>query len=129
MISSFYAALLALVIVYLALRVIKLRQANQVRLGDGGVNELQGAIRAHGNATEYIPIAVILLVLLELDGAPLAFIHVAGVALVIGRLIHAKGLLTDNLPHRILGMKVTLFSIIGLALLNMGYAGMKVFGG
>jgi hypothetical protein len=70
-----------------------------------------------------------LLVLLELDGANLAFIHVGGIALIMGRLIHAKGLLTDNLPYRILGMQFTLFTIITLALLNIVYAGMKAFGG
>jgi hypothetical protein len=129
MISSFYAAVLALLIVYLSLRVIKLRRANQVKLGDGGVPELEGAIRAQGNATEYVPISLILLVLLELDGANLAFIHVGGIALIMGRLIHAKGLLTDNLPYRILGMQFTLFTIITLALLNIVYAGMKAFGG
>jgi hypothetical protein len=90
---------------------------------------LEGAIRAQGNATEYVPISLILLVLLELDGANLAFIHVGGIALIMGRLIHAKGLLTDNLPYRILGMQFTLFTIITLALLNIVYAGMKAFGG
>jgi uncharacterized membrane protein YecN with MAPEG domain len=69
MISSFYAALLALLIVWLSLRVIKLRRTKKVRLGDGGEPELQTAIRAQGNATEYIPISLILLALLELNGA------------------------------------------------------------
>lgn len=72
MISSFYAAILALLIVWLSLRVIKLRRIKKVRLGDGGEPELQVAIRAQGNATEYVPISLILLVLLELSGAHIA---------------------------------------------------------
>jgi uncharacterized membrane protein YecN with MAPEG domain len=122
MISSLYAALLALLIVWLALRVIKLRRAKRVRLGDGGEPELQAAIRAHGNATEYIPVSLILLVLLELNGAHMALVHSGGIAMLAGRLLHAKGLLTENLRYRVLGMQVTIFTIIGLAIANLVYA-------
>jgi uncharacterized protein len=68
MVSSIYAGILALLIVWLSLNVIKLRRGNKVSLGDGGFPELQNAIRAQGNATEYIPISFILLILLELSG-------------------------------------------------------------
>jgi uncharacterized membrane protein YecN with MAPEG domain len=121
-ISSFYAALLALLIVWLSLRVIKLRRAKKVRLGDGGEPELQVAIRAQGNATEYIPISLILLVLLELNGGHLAFVHSGGIALLAGRLLHARGLLTGSLRYRILGMQITLFTLIGLVFANLAYA-------
>ncbi|MGZ8903547.1 MAG: MAPEG family protein [Methylobacter sp.] len=122
MISSFYAALSALLIVWLSLRVIKLRRAKKVRLGDGGEPELQVAIRAQGNATEYIPISLILLILLELSGAHLALVHSGGIAMLVGRIVHARGLLTGNLRYRVLGMQVTIFTLIGLAFTNLGYA-------
>lgn len=48
MITSIYAALLAILIVGLSLNVIKLRQIGQVILGDGDNLELQSAIRAQG---------------------------------------------------------------------------------
>jgi uncharacterized membrane protein YecN with MAPEG domain len=121
-ISSFYAALSALLIVWLSLRVIKLRRAKKVRLGDGGEPELQVAIRAQGNATEYIPISLILLILLELSGAHLALVHSGGIAMLVGRIVHARGLLTGNLRYRVLGMQVTIFTLIGLAFANLGYA-------
>ena len=121
MISSLYAALLALWIVWLSLQVIKLRRVKKVALGDGGEPELQTAIRAHGNATEYIPIALILLILLELNNAHPALLHLGGVAMLAGRLIHAKGLLTESVRYRVLGMQVTIFTIIGLACLNLAY--------
>ncbi|MGZ8928874.1 MAG: MAPEG family protein, partial [Methylobacter sp.] len=120
--SSFYAALSALLIVWLSLRVIKLRRAKKVRLGDGGEPELQVAIRAQGNATEYIPISLILLILLELSGAHLALVHSGGIAMLVGRIVHARGLLTGNLRYRVLGMQVTIFTLIGLAFANLGYA-------
>lgn len=126
MVSSIYAGILALLIVWLSLNVIKLRRANKVKLGDGGVPELQNAIRAQGNAAEYIPISLILLVLLELSGTYLWMVHLAGVALIIGRIIHAKGLLTENLRYRVLGMQLTIFTIVGLATVNIFYNAYKL---
>ena len=121
MISSLYAAMLALLIVWLSLRVIKLRREKKVRLGDGGEPELQAAIRAQGNATEYIPISLTLLVLLELSGAHAALVHSGGIAMLVGRILHARGLLTESLRYRILGMQVTIFTLIGLAVANLAY--------
>lgn len=127
MISAVYAGILALLLVWLSLQVIRLRRSNHIPLGDGGVPALQNAIRAQGNATEYVPISLILLILLEWNGVHPALIHVAGIALLIGRFLHARGLLTENLRYRVLGMQFTLFSIIGLALTNIGYSVIKQF--
>jgi len=121
-ISSLYAAMLALLIVWLSLRVIKLRRVKKVRLGDGGEPELRIAIRAQGNATEYIPISLILLVLLELSGAHAALVHSGGIAVLAGRILHARGLLTESLRYRVLGMQVTIYTLIGLAFANLAYA-------
>ena len=60
MITALYASLAALLIVKLSLSIIALRRKHQVRLGDGGVEELQTAIRIQANATEYIPITLLL---------------------------------------------------------------------
>lgn len=121
MISAVYAALLALLIVWLSLGVIKVRRAKQVRLGDGNQPELQAAIRAQGNATEYIPISLILLMVLELSKAPAAWIHVGGCLVLAGRVLHAKALITDNLKLRVLAMQLTFFAIVALAIANLGY--------
>lgn len=122
MISSIYAALLALSIVGLSLNVIKLRRGKRVLLGDGDDEELQYAIRAQGNATEYIPISLILLILLELSGAHPVLIHLSGLAILAGRIVHARGLLQRNLPNRILGMKITFWTIIMMSFLALIYA-------
>lgn len=121
MITSIYAALLAILIVGLSLNVIKLRQMGQVILGDGDNLELQSAIRAQGNATEYIPISLILLLLLELSKGHWSLLHIGGIVLLTGRLIHARGLLKGNLRFRVLGMQLTLFNIIYLAIANLVY--------
>jgi uncharacterized membrane protein YecN with MAPEG domain len=60
-----YAGLLALWLVVLSLRVIQARRAARVSLGDGGNRALQRAIRGQANFAEYVPIALLLLLILE----------------------------------------------------------------
>jgi uncharacterized protein len=127
MVSSIYAGVLALLIVWLSLNVIKIRRTKKIILGDGGETDLQYAIRAQGNATEYIPISLILLILLEFSEASLWLVHVGGIAIIVGRLLHAKGLLAKSLDFRVMGMQVTFFTIIGLASVNIAYALYKLF--
>lgn len=64
MVSSLYAVLGALLLLRLSLNVVKLRNQYRIAYGDGGFYELQTAIRVHGNAIEYIPISLILLLLM-----------------------------------------------------------------
>ncbi|MFT5116886.1 MAG: putative membrane protein YecN with MAPEG domain [Kiritimatiellia bacterium] len=121
MASSLYAAILGLLICCLALKVIAVRRKNKILYADGGVTELQIARSAHSNATEYIPISVLLLFALEYSGGHTLVIHCFGLAVVVGRLIHCRGILLEKLKGRVLGMKITLFSIIGLSVLNIIY--------
>lgn len=127
MISSLYAGLLALLIVWLSLRVIQLRRSKGVSLGDGGEPELFLAIRAQGNATEYVPISLLLLLLLELGRTNTVLIHLGGIAILAGRLLHARGLLTASLRYRALGMQVTIITLMGLALANLARAACSAF--
>lgn len=129
MITSLYASLLTGLIVWLSIRVVKLRRAKKIRLGDGGDPELATAIRAHGNAIEYVPLSLVLLALSELSGVHGALIHAGGIAMLSGRLLHAAGLLRDNLRSRRLGMQLTIYALIGLAILNFGYAARHLFAG
>lgn len=119
MITPLYASLLALLIVRLSVSVIKLRRKNRISVGDGGNEALQLAIRTHSNAVEYIPISLLLLLTLELNGAPKALIHVLGATLLAGRILHALGLSAQDLKKRVLGMQITLYLLIGLAVLNI----------
>ena len=119
MITSLYASLSALLIVRLSISVIKLRRKNRISVGDGGVEELQLAIRTHANAVEYIPITLLLLLTLELNGAPKILIHLLGVTLITGRILHAMGLPAKDLKKRVLGMQITIYLLIALAILNV----------
>ena len=124
--TSIYAGLSGLLLAFLALQAIKARRANKVKLGDGGVFALQSAVRAHGNFAEYMPITIIMLFLLEYNGAPAWMIHVIGTTFLVGRWIHAQGLLKDDLRKRVQGMGVTLTVLIGLGIANITMAGFKL---
>lgn len=91
-ITALYAGLLALLLVALALRVIRMRWKFRIGIGDGGERALSCAIRVHGNAAEYVPIALLLLLAAELDHAAPVLLHGCGIVLVAARIIHAAGL-------------------------------------
>ncbi|MGP1954567.1 MAG: MAPEG family protein, partial [Arsenophonus sp. NC-QC1-MAG3] len=69
MVSALYIVFSALILFKLSLEVIKLRTQYQVTYGDGGFYELQTAIRVHSNAIEYIPISMLSLLMMEMNGA------------------------------------------------------------
>lgn len=119
MTSAIYASLSALLIVALSLRVIKVRRNKQISLGDGNDEELITAIAAQSNAIEYIPITLLLLFALEYNNANIFLVHAFGIALMTSRLIHARGILVGNLNARVLGMQITLWTLIILALTNI----------
>lgn len=121
MISVFYTILLALLIIWLSFNVIKIRRNKKVSVGDGDGDDVQliTAMAAQSNALEYIPISLLLMYPLEYNGAYPVIIHIAGVSLIIGRVIHAHGLLNEKMNLRVLGMQITILVIIGLAIANM----------
>lgn len=121
MFTAVYASILAFIMIRLALNVIKTRREHKVRYADGGVLELQIARTAHSNAVDYIPIALILLFLLEYNWGNIWLINLAGISLVTGRIIHARGILSKNLKGRVIGMQFTIWTIIFLAVSNLLY--------
>jgi uncharacterized membrane protein YecN with MAPEG domain len=121
MISVIYAIFAAILIIYLSMQVIKTRRKLQISVGDGNNEELQTAQGAQSNAVEYLPVTILLLFYLEYNGASNWIIHLAGISLIIGRIIHANGLLTRNMHRRVLGMQVTIYVLIGLCVLNLAY--------
>jgi len=122
MAATLYASVLALLLVWLSLNVIRNRRASKVIYGDGGVEALTIARTAQSNAVDYIPISLIMLYALELSVAPVWLVHLSGIVLVAGRLIHARSILREHLRGRVLGMQLTLFNLIALALLNLAFA-------
>ncbi|HET7610207.1 MAG TPA: MAPEG family protein [Rhodanobacteraceae bacterium] len=119
LIAGFYAALGALLIVALGVRVMWLRNTRRVGLGAGGDAVLARAIRAHANAAEYLPIALLLLVLLALEQTRPGLLHMFGIVLIVARILHAIGLSTASGRSlgRIAGIGLTVAVIIAMAIL------------
>ncbi len=118
MITALYAALLTVLMIYLAFQVIRQRRKHQVAYADGGVEALQIARSAQSNALDYIPITVILMLLVELNGAPAILIHTAGVLFIMARVLHAYSILQQKLRSRVRGMQLTLFVMVVLIVAN-----------
>jgi len=122
-VTTLIACILAVLFIRLSFGVIRLRRHHKVGLGSGGVDDLERAIRAQANFAEYVPIALILMACLELNGAPLWLIAILGIAFVIGRVIHAKGI-NQPPPHfrdRVIGMKFTITTLIMLVIFNLAW--------
>lgn len=95
-IAAFYIGINILLKIFLAYRVIFIRRSTKTGIGDGGNKDLQKAIRAHGNATEYMPMAMIGLFALTQFGNPIWAIHLLGLTFTLGRFLHAFGLSTNS---------------------------------
>lgn len=118
-ITALYAAILALIFVYLSRRIIKIRRKVKSAIGDAGDEQLKRAIRAHANFIEYVPLALLLFAFLEFQHAPAILIHLLGILLVIGRIVHAYGLsqIKEDYRYRIVGTVITLNIILASAIL------------
>lgn len=121
---ALWAGLNLFLLLVLSILVVGKRRKHKVLVGDGGVPELLQAVRAFGNAAEYIPAAVAgLAVLAVVDASPLA-IHLTGGLLLIGRIAHAVGFSgTAGISiGRSIGMVTTWLAYIflGVALLFYG---------
>ena len=98
-ITALYAGLLAIYSIWLSFQVGSMRGKTGISILHGDNMELAEKMRRHGNFTEYVPIALILIGVLEINGGSPIFLHVLGVVLVIARVAHAKGLYHENMGH------------------------------
>lgn len=119
MVSALYVVLGTLFILKFLLDVVRLRRQYRVSIGDGGVSDLQLAIRIHGNAVENIPIALFLLVMMEMNGADIWMLHLLGLFFFFGRMMHAYGLRSRTVLWRRNGMILTLLALFGMVVVNL----------
>lgn len=104
-----YAALLTLFFVFLSVNVIRTRRRHQVGLGHAENQLVLRAIRVQGNFAEYVPLALLLIFLVETSAGSPALVHSLGGLLLAGRLLHAFGVShePENFKYRVVGMTLT----------------------
>lgn len=90
-VTPLYAGLLALLYVLLGLRVVQVRQKG-ISLGDGGDPKMLRVIRGHANFGEYVPLALLMMLILEVGRTSIYVLHALGIALVASRLLHGYAL-------------------------------------
>ncbi|WP_448552689.1 MAPEG family protein [Thalassotalea montiporae] len=91
-ITGLYTSLLAILFIALSFNVSRLRLKHKVSIGSDGVRALEKAIRIQANFTEYVPLALIMLAVLELAGLAEMWLHIFGLTILLGRVLHAMGL-------------------------------------
>lgn len=120
-ITSAYAALLALFFIFLSAVVIRHRRRARQGVGDGGDAALERAIRVHGNFAEYAPLTLLLIGMAEMNHAPHWLVNVMALALLAGRVGHAVGLSrsSGSSAPRTVGAILTFAALIAASIANL----------
>jgi hypothetical protein len=105
LITAFYAGILGLIAIGIAIVAGRTRGTTGILIGDGGNVEMITAMRRHANFIEVVPLTLLLILLLELNGVSGTAIHGLGAGLVFVRLCHAIGFRADQklIPLRTIG--------------------------
>ena len=107
-ISLFSAGIAALIVGWLGWRCGSVRMSDKILHGDGGNALLARRMRAQANFTEYTPIALILIVLLDLMDVNPLILGLSALAFMLGRVLHAIGMDADDTHWaRATGMALT----------------------
>ena len=120
-ITGLYAALLTVVGLTLTVRVARMRARTGVSILHGDDMDLALAVRQHGNFIETVPLALILMGLVEANGANSILLHANGIVLLLARIAHPIGLRLDRADHPLravgaIGTVLTTFVLAVVAL-------------
>jgi uncharacterized membrane protein YecN with MAPEG domain len=126
-ILPFYASLLAFLFVYLSIRTIRARRSLGIGLGHAENPVMLRAMRVHANFAEYVPIALLLIFLVESSAAQPLLVHALGSTLVVARMSHAFGVSREpeNFAFRVFGMALTFTVLLVCAIYLLAIAGSR----
>jgi hypothetical protein len=121
-VTALYAGLLAIFALYLSFQAGSYRGKSGISILHGEpVNwELAQRVRRQQNFLEYVPMILILMGLIEINGGSSMFLHIVGIALIVARIAHAIGLRHDNMAH--IGRTIGAGGTALLTLIAAGYA-------
>jgi hypothetical protein len=122
--AALWIGLHLILLLVLAVLVTRQRRRHGVAIGDGDVPGLVQAGRAFGNATEYVPAALVGLAVLAQVGAAPVLIHLIGATLLGGRVLHAVGLSRSSAATwpRAVGILATWIAYVAAAAALLVYA-------
>ena len=117
-ITLLYTSLITILAIFLAFRNGLIRGKTKTMLGDGGSSELLQSIRAHGNLMEHAPIALMLLLLLEMQGVVAWKLHLIGSSFFLCRILHAYGIIIsrESTPYRLVGALGSWMLMMGMSI-------------
>jgi uncharacterized protein len=115
-VTLLYAALLGIVGFILQCLIGPMRGRYDVSLDHGGHKDLNEAIRRHANWVENVPYILLMMALIEINGAPHGWLHALGLLLLVSRTLHPIGMDANRManPLRIAGMAGTVFATVGV---------------
>lgn len=113
-ITSALAGAAAIFLVLLSLPIALRRRATRLSAGDGGDEAFNRKIRAQANFIEYVPLAIIAIGLVEMNGGSQILVCGLAAALAAARVLHAFGLWSNVLIGRALGAVLT-FAVLVVA--------------
>ena len=126
-VTLIFTIVLSLFMIILAVRVLDLRGSpvtKSFHKPDRKIDpqDLERAIRGHGNLIEYAPLFLILMLALELSDASKTLLYVCGVIFTLGRLMHGIvfSFMKKNGFLRIGGMSLTFIGFLGLIVPALG---------
>ena len=120
-VTPIYAVLLTLLFLLLSARVIMERRGNKFAYGNNDSHRIEAKIRAHANWAEYVPIALLLMLMAEIQGVSAFWLHVTGIILLVGRVAHGYGMSFKprDFRFRFYGMVLTITAIPLAMILNL----------
>jgi uncharacterized membrane protein YecN with MAPEG domain len=115
-ITGLYGALNAILNVFLANRVARARTKHGVGHGGSDSPEFLVASRTHSNNAEFVPLAILMMLIAELLGGASVVLHIFGGLLFTARVLHAVGMprKAPN-PFRFAGVAITWLAIVGIS--------------
>ena len=110
------AASLALVNIWLSMRIGRVRTSEKISIGDGGHDLLSRRMRAQLNFAENTPLVLILIAAIEIAGQGGMWLMAVGAVYALGRVAHGIGM--DGAAFgqgRMVGTLITMLTLLGLA--------------
>ena len=110
------AASLALVNIWLSMRIGKVRTTEKISIGDGGNELLSRRMRAQLNFAENTPLVLVLMAAIELSGRGGMWLKAVGAVYALGRVAHGIGMDGASFEKgRMIGTLITMLTLLGLA--------------